>query len=94
MSFTVRFQKLLDKYCKRSQKQPHKVLNRLNKNDPIFLPPVLAFYVASYPSPVLHLEILDYYLYGRLDEIEFVYKKQISLLDQQLAVANLGNVDR
>ena len=53
------------------------------------MPPVLAVFVSSYLSPQLHYEILEYYLYGKVDQIEAVSKAKISSLEQQLAIANL-----
>jgi hypothetical protein len=87
---STRFKKLLDQYCKRNQKQPHEILIRQDKNNHLYLPPVLAVFVASYLSPRLHYEILEYYLYGKLDEIEFAYKAKINSLEQRLAIAEWG----
>lgn len=85
-----RFQKLLDQYCEKNQKQSHEILIRQGKNNHLYLPPVLAVFVASYLSPQLHYEILEYYLYCKLDEIESAYKAKISSLEQQLAITELG----
>lgn len=87
---STRFLKLLDQYCKKNQKQPHEILIRQDKNNHLYLPPVLAVFVASYLSPRLHYEILEYYLYGKVDEMESVYKAKISSLEQQLVIAELG----
>jgi len=85
-----RFKRLLDEYCKRNQKQPSEVLIYEGIDNDVYLPPVLAIFVASYLSPQLHYDILQYYLYCRLDDIESVHRAETDYLKQQLAVAELG----
>jgi len=83
-----RFQSLLDQHAEINQKQPHEILTYRYKNNQLFLPPVLAIFVASYLSPHLQYQILEHFFYGKSDEA--VYKSKISSLEQQLAIANLG----
>lgn len=87
---STRLKKLLDQYCKRNLKQPHEISISQDKNNHLYLPPVLAVFIASYLSSRLHYEILEYYLYGKVDEIESAYKAKISSLEQHLAIAELG----
>lgn len=54
------------------------------------MPPILAVFVASYLSPKLHYNILEYYLHSRMDQIESVYKATIDSLEQKLLISELG----
>ena len=87
---TARFKNLLDEFCENNQKQPHEILTHQGKNNHLFLPPILAIFVASYLSPKLHYNILKYYLHSRMDQIESVYKTTIDFLEQKLLISELG----
>ena len=59
------------------------------KDKNIFLPPVLSVYVASYLSE-LHYEILEYYLFSKVSQIEAVYEAKIKSLEQEKINLELG----
>ena len=75
-----RFQKLLAEYIKK-ESNTITIPIQPGEDNAIFLPPVLSVYVASYLSHELHYEILEYYLFSKVSQIEAVYEAKIKSLE-------------
>jgi len=84
-----RFQKLLAEYSKK-ESNTITIPIQPDENNAIFLPPVLSVYVASYLSHELHYEILEYYLFSKVSQIEAVYEAKIKSLEQEKINLELG----
>ena len=84
---TKRFQELVAQHIK---KEPNSILTQQGDDNAVFLPHVLSIFVASYLSQELHYEILDYYLSGRVSQIEAVYEARIKSLEQDKINLELG----
>ena len=83
-----RFQKLLAEY---SKKESNTIIPiQPDEDNAIFLPPVLSVYVASHLSHELHYEILEYYLFSKVSQIEAVYEAKIKSLEQEKINLELG----
>ena len=50
----------------------------------------MSVYVASYLSHELHYEILEYYLFSKVSQIEAVYEAKIKSLEQEKINLELG----
>lgn len=88
---TRQFKRLLAHYVKKEKIKPDNPLYPAIQTDGfVFLPPILAVHVASYLSVELHYEILEYYLYSRVSQIEAVYEAKIESLKQDNINLQLG----
>jgi hypothetical protein len=90
---TRQFKRLLAHYVKKEKVEPDNSLYpviQTNKDNSIFLPPILAVHVASHLSVKLHYEILEYYLYSKVSQIEAMYEAKIESLKQDNINLQLG----
>lgn len=76
-----RFNDLVTLHCGIEKKQ---------KNDDLFVNPIIALHAASFLSVKLYDDILDFYLYTKHSQMEKIYNSKIESLEQQLVIAELG----
>lgn len=87
---TKRFQELLAQYIEKEKPKRDDILVSQGQGEATFLPPILAIFVASHLNKELHYDILQYYLFSKVSQIEMVYRAEIASLKQDNEALELG----
>jgi len=80
---TLKFNEMLVEHAEKKQVEPAELIISKGADGSIFLPQILAVFVASELNTKLRYEILDYYVLSRISKLRAVYDARIDVLKQE-----------
>lgn len=83
-----RFNKLVKLHCEIKKKKRSDII--VEKNNDLFVDPILALHAATFLSVKLYYDILDFYIHSKYNRIEEIYNSRIKSLEQQIILTKLG----